>query len=78
LEEVSKMKQASEVKIRVSEVINEVSSSSEGTGYLGFIVTYPDGKIENKILDYDRDSYQNTKAKIAKLRQVYLSKLKHN
>ena len=51
-------------RVQVSEIINTVSSTDSSAGYLGFIITYPDGHIENRILDYDVHSFGQVQIRI--------------
>jgi hypothetical protein len=53
-------------KVQVSEIINTTLESS--TGFLGFIITYPDGRIENMILDYNNISFEQVLTQIKRQR----------
>lgn len=61
--------------VQVSKIINTVSDPFECTGCLGFIITYPDGRIENRILEYDKQSYDRVSDRIM---QMYADILKQN
>jgi len=55
-------------RVMVSEIIDTTLNSNDGSGYLGFIITFPDGRIENMILDYDRKSYDLIRDQIIQMR----------
>ena len=65
---------APDTPVQISEIVDTRSAQADGHGYLGFIITYPDGRIENKVLEYDRESYERVQSRI---QRIYLSALKH-
>jgi len=44
--------------------MDTLSDQSKGTGYLGFIITYSDGHIENRLMDYNRENHDLVRDKI--------------
>jgi|GEM_PF-2511002 len=42
-------------KAKISEVMEFISGSEQGSGYWGFVVTYPDGHIENYTYEYTKE-----------------------
>ncbi len=62
------MKKDAKTVIRVSDIFNKSSIQGDGSGYLGFVITYANGEIENKILDYDQMSFNDVKNRIKVLR----------
>mgnify|MGYP001432880089 CR=1 FL=1 len=63
-----------DTQVQISKIVDTGPVQSDGHGYLGFIITYPDGRIENKVLEYDRESFEKVHARIEK---IYLNTRKH-
>jgi len=59
--------------VRISEIFDTVSDPKNGKGFWGFIITYPQGRIENCILEYKQDSYEYVHQQIIAMRRQVLS-----
>ncbi len=65
----------SDCRVQVSEIIDTVTDQTDGHGYLGFIITYPDGRIVNKILEYDQHNYQTI---LSQIEGIYIRTLRYH
>ncbi len=65
-------KQRLESALQVSEIFETVTYPPDGTGYQGFIVTYPDGRIENVVIDYNPFNYYDVTIRIQAMHKRYL------
>ena len=59
--------------VRISEVFDTLSDAKSGKGFWGFIITYPRGRIENRVLEYQKDSYEYVHQQIIALHKKLLS-----
>lgn len=66
----------SESPVQISEIIDTVTGQADGRGYLGFIITYSNGRIDNKVLEYDRESYKKVYSRIERLQNACLKRYK--
>lgn len=62
----------SHAQVQISEIIDTVTDQTDGHGYLGFIVTYPGGRIVNKVLEYNRDNHDQIHSRIVRMHRSTL------
>lgn len=59
-------------EVQISRIINTVIEP--GCGFVGFIITYPDGRIENTVIDYQSDNYELIYSELLQLYNRVLSR----
>lgn len=63
-------------KASVSPIIDTKTDLLTGKGMLGFVVTYSDGMVQNKVLDYTPENYEQVHRKVADLHAKFVANLK--
>lgn len=64
-----------DVPVQISEIIDSIPAQSDGHGYIGFIITYPDGRIVNRVLEYDTQTHERVHSKIQRMYQYALKQM---
>lgn len=59
--------------VRVSEIFETERDPDSGKGLMGFVVTFPDGRIENLVLDYAQEDHDDIYHQVSELRETVLS-----
>jgi hypothetical protein len=45
-------------KVQISGIVNTITDSEKGSGLLGFVITFPDGKMQNTAIEYNSTNHQ--------------------
>ncbi|PKN72422.1 MAG: hypothetical protein CVU50_07585 [Candidatus Cloacimonetes bacterium HGW-Cloacimonetes-3] len=61
-------------QVKISKVIDTKPDTGNGKGMLGFVITFPDGSMQNKVMDYVKDDYDNVLKKIRTLHQKMIAR----
>ena len=69
------MNSNSESKVQISDVYETDRDPDSGKGLMGFVITFPDGRIENLVLDYDTEDHDETLRRITQMRNNFISGL---
>ncbi len=68
------MKKDGQEKPITSGIYQTECDPETGIGLLGFVITYPDAHIENQVLEYTKDNYQEIRHEITLLHQTATSR----
>ncbi|MDP2172399.1 MAG: hypothetical protein Q8M98_06325 [Candidatus Cloacimonadaceae bacterium] len=63
------MKKQEQQKVQISGIVDTITDPESGKGMLGFVITFPEGKIQNQALDYNQSNYREIALRIADLHQ---------
>ncbi|MDY0150953.1 MAG: hypothetical protein RBS43_01615 [Candidatus Cloacimonas sp.] len=64
------MKKQERRKAQISGIIDTITDSESGKGMLGFVITFPNGKMQNQAIEYEQSNYQEVASKIAELHKI--------
>lgn len=67
------MPKDSDIPVQISQIIDIPENRLAGHGYLGFIITYPDGRIVNKLMKYDQSNHELVRTRV---QRSYINALK--
>jgi len=71
------MKKKAVIPAQVSEIFSSYQESEDATCYLGFTISYPDGRIENVTMEYQREEFEQAIA-LMKIRRARAIKNIHS
>ena len=63
------MKQQSIQNVQISGIVDTITDADKGRGLLGFVLTFPDGKMQNTAIEYDNTNHQEIALKVSYLYQ---------
>lgn len=67
------MKERETRTAHVSDIFQTECDPRSGKGLMGFVITYPDGRIENRVLSYDSETHDENYFRISEIRKGVLS-----
>jgi len=60
--------------LRISNIIDFKPVSGKGKGMLGFVITYPNGRVQNEMMDYTAEDFDSAMKQISAKHRKALSR----
>jgi beta-lactam-binding protein with PASTA domain len=60
--------------VKISSIIDTKPDAGNGRGMLGFVITFPDGRMQNKVMDYVKEDYDIVLKKINALHKKMVAR----